>query len=88
MLFFPLTDTFMNLTNNNIIISSAGSAIISTTVMQPFDLLKTKQLSGINKLYSYNIMDYYKGLSLNLFRVVPHFMITMSCIELLKNTTS
>ncbi len=88
ILFFPLTDLFQEYIDN-IVLSSASSAIVSTIIMHPLDYLKTRQISGHDKLYhSQNIklykkvLFYYKGLTLNLLRIVPHFTITMSIINL------
>jgi hypothetical protein len=70
----------------NIIFSSGVAAFTSTTLMQPIDYIKTKHIAG-QKWYQgiHNPALYYKGLSLNLFRVVPHFIITMNFIEYFKS---
>lgn len=77
-LFFPLTDLAKTKTDN-IILASLLSGIVSTIVIQPIDYLKTRHIYGLS-LYSESP---YKGLSLNLLRVVPHFMIVMTCIDFL-----
>ena len=62
------------------------AALTSTIIIQPLDYLKTRHIYG-QSLYEggfKNLSSYYKGLSLNLMRIVPHFMITMLMIEYLK----
>lgn len=61
------------------------SAVASTTICQPFDYMKVRQIYGLpifnnNPMY---ISQYYKGLSLNLSRVVPHFTISMVIVDYL-----
>jgi len=75
-LFFPLKDEIDKHVSNPIFGSIIASTI-GTIVMQPFDYLKNRHLYG-NSLYNKpGISIYYKGLSLNLLRVVPHFTICM-----------
>ncbi len=83
MLFYPLTDTIQYYINN-IIVSSLCSAFISTVIMHPLDYIKIRHVNG-NIIYmnSYNL--YYKGISLNLLRIVPHFTITMTLIDVLNS---
>ena len=81
--FLPIYD-MINTKTNNIILSSSISGIISTIIMQPVDYLKVRHIYG-KPLYSgINPITYYKGLSLNLLRTVPNFVITMTTIEFLK----
>lgn len=79
-LFLPLYDSFLERTGNPIL-SSLGSALVSTTIVHPLDYMKTRRLYG-NDL---RLRDCYRGLSLNLLRVVPHFMITMTIIQRLSS---
>jgi len=65
---------------SNPILSSAFSAILSTIIMQPFDYLKIRNIYGISNFKYKNLFD---GVGLNLLRIVPGFMITMSLIEFL-----
>lgn len=94
-LVFPLYETFMDQTHSPLL-ASASSAAISTCAMQPFDYLKTRQLYG-NDLkeksesirarmswYRHNVLTCYKGLHINLLRIVPHFAITMCVQEYIK----
>ncbi|CAH6419053.1 Mitochondrial carrier protein [uncultured virus] len=95
ILFFPLYDTFNGYFHNPSI-AALGSATISTTIMQPIDYMKTRHIYNqpyfhtkpllpmTNALYLIDIKPYFKGLSINLARVVPHFVITMTAIETFK----
>lgn len=79
----------------NLFISAGLSAIISTTIMQPLDYLKIRHVyegnkhiySGLNSNKGYLIKYIkfipilYKGYSINLLRIVPHFIITMTMIK-------
>jgi len=78
--FFPIYDT-INEKIKNPVIASTLSGFISAIIMHPADYLKTRHISGKPLYQGLNPMIYYKGLSLNLLRIVPHFMITMSLIE-------
>ena len=82
-LFFPINDIIKENTNYNSFVTGFVSASISTIIMHPIDYLKTRHVAGL-KLYESNVLIYYKGLSLNLLRIVPHFSIVMGVIELLK----
>ena len=81
-LFFPLYD-FFYIRSNNPLLSSFGSAVASTLIMHPLDYLKTRHIYGLSLYENCNPLSYYKGITLNLFRVVPHFMILMTSIEFL-----
>lgn len=83
-LFFPIYDRCKKEINSPIL-ASCISAVISTSMMQPIDYMKTRHLSGLNPWNGFKVFNYYKGLSLNLIRIVPHFTITMTMIELLKS---
>ena len=78
-IYFPLFD-FLNLKLENVAASSIFTAIIATTILHPVDYLKTLRAGGSNESISARP---FKGLALNLSRVVPHFLITMSLINLL-----
>lgn len=80
MCFFPIYDTVKNMTNNPSI-SSFISAVLSTTIMQPVDYMKVRHVYGM----PFTVANSFRGLSLNLARVVPHFMIMMTTLEYIKN---
>jgi hypothetical protein len=87
--YLPLFDLFEERLHNPGI-SSVCSAIISCTLLQPIDYMKTRQIFGkhLPKMFSFtgfSPLPYFRGLSLNLLRVVPHFYITMSLIKFIEN---
>lgn len=81
-IFFPLYDTIKQKINNPLIASST-SALVATIIMHPIDYLKTRHMSGMPLYDGCNPITYYRGLSINLLRIIPHFVITMQIIELL-----
>jgi len=83
-LFFPLTDYYRSVTKDNILVSSFLSGLTSTLGVHPIDYLKTRHIYNQPLYQGLDIRTYYKGLSLNILRVVPHFMIVMSGIDLLE----
>lgn len=87
-LFFPLYDTFASqLRSMNVehwaSISAFGSSFVATLIMHPIDYLKTRHIYAQPLYQGFNPKTYYKGITLNLARVVPHFTIVMSIVELL-----
>jgi hypothetical protein len=80
-LFFPLYDTFRKEISNPLL-SAMASAVVATVCMHPIDYLKTRHMAGLPLYNGINPITYYRGLTLNLMRIVPHFMITMGLIEL------
>jgi hypothetical protein len=84
--FYPLFDTFREYFGpDKIIIASFCSAIASTLIMYPFDYFKTRKMNGNSLFSGYNPLNYYKGVSVNLMRIVPHFVIMMTITEHIKN---
>jgi hypothetical protein len=73
--FLPIRDKLIPYIGNGW--ASFSSAVISTIITQPFDYMKIRQTYGLPFFSGYNPISYYKGLSLNLLRVVPHFTIMM-----------
>jgi len=82
-LFFPFYD-FFNTTINNPFYASFCSATLSTLILHPIDYIKTRNIFGLKWFNGFNPFVYYKGLSLSLARVVPHFMITMIVVDYLE----
>lgn len=80
-LFLPLYDTLNKYYNP--MLASFGSAIISTCIMHPIDYLKTRHIYGLPLYSGINPISYYKGIGLNLARIVPHFTIMMTMISYL-----
>jgi hypothetical protein len=83
-IFFPLYDTLRTHIENKII-NSIVSASIATLIIHPIDYLKTRQIAGLSIYNGLNPLNYYRGLTLNMTRIVPHFVITMYIIEKLSN---
>lgn len=82
-LYMPIYD-WSNYYFDNSFKASLFSAVVSTTLLHPIDYLKTRQMYGLtlyNKANKYNPRIYYKGLLINLIRIIPHFVITMTVIE-------
>lgn len=77
-LFMPLYDFILNKTSSPFL-SGIFSSLISTTLVHPLDFMKVRGIYGLKS--DINFKNCYKGLSLNLLRVVPHFTITMCLIE-------
>jgi hypothetical protein len=88
LLFFPLYDTFYLYFNkggiNGALLASVSSAITSTLIIHPIDYLKTRHIYDQKLYQGINPYLYYKGLSLNLLRIVPHFTIVMTVIDFLR----
>lgn len=87
-LVFPLYDFYKSKTNN-ILIACGLSSLTTTVVLHPIDFLKVRHISDKQLYYSFNnIPDYfkyyYRGVHINLMRVMPHFMITMFLTEKIK----
>ena len=82
-LFLPIYDISKS-TFENPFIASLVSATISTTAMQPLDYLKTRHMSGMNMVYDQHMTSHlFRGLTINLSRVVPHFAIVMTMTDYL-----
>ena len=89
-LFFPLNDIFTEIIDNKSnfmyrLAPSALSAFISTIIVHPLDYIKTRQIYGLSIYLGINPINYYKGLSLNLTRVIPHFIIMINIINYLND---
>jgi len=92
MLFFPLFDTF-NEKMENALLASFCSSVCATIVMHPIDYLKTRHIYNLSLYESIiprrgNYFPMYKGIGLNLLRIVPHFMVTMTIIDYLSGLRS
>lgn len=85
-LFLPLFDIY-NQHIQNPSLSAFLSAITAGTIMHPFDFLKTRHIGGLDWFVGYNILNYYKGYTLSMMRLVPHFIIMMTTIDYLEKYT-
>lgn len=88
-LFFPTYDYLSKDRGWSPVIASPCTAFISTTILQPLDYAKTRQIFGLihlDKTAEVKIIlrTYYKGLFLNYARILPHFTIVMCVIEYLQ----
>lgn len=83
-IYLPVYYTVKNNIDNTII-SAATSSAIMVTVLHPIDYLKTQHICGSKWEWfrGYDIRNYYKGYTIQLIRIVPHSIITMSVIEYL-----
>lgn len=79
-IFFPLYDTIKARVDNPYL-SAGCSGVTACVLMHPIDYLKTRHMAGLSLYEGWNPLIYYRGLSINLLRIVPHFMITMGVIE-------
>ncbi len=89
-LFFPIYDYLNQDRQWEAVPSALTTAFISTTVMQPLDYAKTRQMFGLLHLDRTQqvksiIANYYKGILLNYARILPHFTIVMVVIDKLEN---
>lgn len=84
-LFFPLSETLTDITGSTVL-GPMAAATIGTICMQPIDYLKTRQMCDrkLSLWQGWNPTPYFRGLTLNLMRVVPHFTIVMGTIRFLE----
>ena len=66
-------------------IAGAISATLATLVMHPLDYIKTRDMSHKPWRHGWSVLPYYRGLSLNLLRIVPHFTIVMGITDVLSH---
>jgi hypothetical protein len=85
-LYFPLFD-YMNHKLKNSFMSAFLTSVIATIIIHPLDYLKIRHVYTKNYYIGTNPYHYYRGLSLNLMRVVPHFTILMTIISYLESKT-
>lgn len=87
---FPAYDSIRNqLSNSNsmsVHMAPIISSFLTTLIIHPFDVRKTRGIMGNHSRPSWrNSMSYfYRGLHLSLFRTIPHFSLTMWGIEFFK----
>ncbi len=82
-LFFPLYEIIQKKIENPFL-SAGSSGIVACFLMHPVDYLKTRHMAGLKLYDGWDPRVYYRGLSINLLRIVPHFVVTMVVIEKLK----
>lgn len=74
---YPIYDFYKSNISSNPLIVSPLTTLTVTLYLQPVDYIKVNIMAG-NKII---IKDLYKGMSLNLMRSIPNFMITMTITE-------
>jgi hypothetical protein len=79
-LLFPTYDAF-NSHFSNPLIASVLTTLTVTCIIHPIDFIKTRQMAGVKIQLGLNPLNYYRGIHLNLMRVVPHFSIMMWITE-------
>lgn len=84
MMYFPLYDYIKSL-NLSSMQAALLSSTISTCILHPFDYMKTRHCANLPWFVGYNPIKYMKGLHVNLLRIVPHFTISMTLIDVLRN---
>lgn len=78
---FPVYD-FYQTKFQNIYISAPLTTITITLYLQPIDYIKQNLIAKTKPEFR----NLYKGVSLNLLRSIPHFVITMTLTEQIKKT--
>ena len=81
--YMPIYD-FMIQNTQNPFLSSLITATIATTIVHPFDYIKTLKMA--NKPIHWNLSLFHKGLGLHYARIIPHFVITMCTTEYIKKS--
>ncbi|AYV86779.1 MAG: mitochondrial carrier-like protein [Sylvanvirus sp.] len=77
-LFFPLHEYFTTELKWSRERSSLMTGVIGTVCTHPFDYAKVRSIHKLPWRQGYSPFPYFKGLSLNLCRTVPHFFIIMN----------
>lgn len=78
---FPIYD-FYKIYTDSIYVASISSSITMALIVQPIDYIKTRHVAGLDWFRGTNLLDYYRGIHVNLMRVIPHFLVTMYLTEL------
>lgn len=58
-----------------------GAAITATTIIHPIDLMMTRRMSKQPVFMGWNPIIYFRSISHNMIRTIPHFWIGMIAIE-------
>ena len=82
---FPAYDYYKTKFDSTIVCSVLTTLTVST-IIQPFDYYKTVKMAGNNvKISIGGLKSFGRGFGLMMSRSIPHFLITMSITEKLKN---
>lgn len=79
-LYFPLYDIYYAQTHR-VDLAAIASAATSCLIIHPFDYFRTRQIYNKPLFQGWHLGIYYRGLSLNLLRTIPHFVIFMSVAQ-------
>ena len=80
---FPIYD-FYKIKFDSIYLSSIATTLTVSTIIQPFDYYKTVKMSGMATKEHFKPRNFFRGYGLMIFRAIPHFVITMSITEKIK----
>ncbi len=83
-LLYPFYDRAKNVFNNNILISAIVTTLITSTITQPIEFIRTRIMTGYEWKLGWSPKVYYTGYTLTAGRAIPHFAITMYFTEFLK----
>jgi hypothetical protein len=81
---FPTYDLYGSFTDKKWVQAVSTTCTI-TLISQPLDYIKVRKIANKPIFMGFNILKYYKGLSLNLMRTIPNFTLTMLIIEKIKD---
>src|SRR5260370_1109239 len=68
----------------NVLLASMCTSISTTIITHPIDYLKVRHIANQKLFQGFNPIPYYRGLAINLLRVIPNFMIMMCVTEWIK----
>lgn len=81
---FPIHDFCKHYTQNTFV-AAALASFTTSLIVHPIDYLKVRHISGQDLYPSSSVRYYYRGFHINLMRIMPHFIITMACIDYFKS---
>lgn len=86
---YPVNDFFRSrMTKYNdspVALAAFATTIAISPIIHPIDLLKRRAMAGEKLWMGWNPVNYYRGLFINWCRAMPHFVVTMVTIDLIKN---
>lgn len=88
---FPLHDMYKDLLKScqvedkyKTILAPILTSTTSTIVLYPVDYIRNRQMSGLSWRHGFNILCYYRGMNIALFRNVLHFTTFCAMAECVK----
>ena len=85
-IFFPVYDMLLDSVRFTPFQASSLTGILGTVCMHPFDYIKVRHIYNLPLFQGFSPRPYFRGLGLHLARVVPHFAITMTVLQHLKDS--